>query len=98
MKKHGGSAVQSIVFMEEMRKIVTGGDDKKIVVFDFPSWKEEKSLEGHNNSILKIVKIDPQKIVSGSFDMTLKLWSIESGLCLHTFEGHTSNFFFIHFS
>lgn len=42
MKKHGNCNVQSMVFMEELGKIVTAGGDKKIFVFDFPSWKEEK--------------------------------------------------------
>ena len=84
--------------MEEMGKIVTAGDDKIIIVFDFPSWKEEKYLEGHLEEIIKIVKIDATKIISGSLDKTLKLWSIESGECLHTFEGHTGKIYYFLYS
>jgi WD40 repeat protein len=29
------------------------------------------------------------KIATGSFDKTCKLWSAESGTCFHTFRGHT---------
>lgn len=30
------------------------------------------------------------KIATGSFDKTCKLWSVETGKCYHTFRGHTS--------
>jgi WD40 repeat protein len=32
---------------------------------------------------------DGRFALSGSFDHTLKLWEVESGHCLRTFEGHT---------
>lgn len=30
------------------------------------------------------------KIATGSFDKTCKLWSVETGKCYHTFRGHTA--------
>lgn len=30
------------------------------------------------------------KVLTGSFDKTAKLWSAESGKCFHTYRGHTS--------
>jgi dynein assembly factor with WDR repeat domains 1 len=30
------------------------------------------------------------KIATGSFDKTCKLWSTESGKCFHTFKGHNA--------
>ena len=39
---------------------------------------------------LNIVQIKSDKIATGSFDKTCKLWSTESGKCFHTFKGHTA--------
>ena len=34
------------------------------------------------------VQFDDQKIVSGSYDDTIKVWSLELGTCLNTLVGH----------
>ncbi|MGL5880165.1 MAG: WD40 repeat domain-containing protein, partial [Xenococcaceae cyanobacterium] len=49
------------------------------------------TLKGHSNSV-KAVAITPdnQKIVSGSSDGTVKIWDIDSGEMLHSFDGCAS--------
>ena len=48
-------------------------------------------LQGHKDSVAGVaVTPDGKKIVSGSIDNTLKVWDLESGQCLATFEGHAS--------
>ena len=32
---------------------------------------------------------DGRRVVSGSFDTTLKVWDIETGECMATLEGHS---------
>jgi dynein assembly factor with WDR repeat domains 1 len=50
------------------------------------------TLEGHRNVVYSIGFNNPygDKIATGSFDKTCKLWSTESGKCFHTFKGHNA--------
>lgn len=70
-------------------KLVSGSDDKNIIVWDVKGGDEIRTLKGHSMRV-ECVAITPdnKKIVSGSGDKTAKLWDIESGELLHTFEGH----------
>jgi WD40 repeat protein len=48
-------------------------------------------LEGHTSSFQSVaITPDGTKIVSGSYDKTIKVWDIASGRLLNTLEGHTS--------
>jgi len=45
---------------------------------------------GHTGAVLSMVCVDPKSaILSGSQDRTARLWSIESGVCLRVFYGHS---------
>lgn len=35
--------------------------------------------------------MDTEKVVSGSYDNTLKIWSLKSGECSHTLRGHIAH-------
>ena len=76
--------------MEELSKIITASADKTIKVFDYPSFKENLILSGHTGPVITIMKVDRNRILSVSHDATVRLWNIENGVCLHTFNGHTS--------
>jgi len=55
-----------------------------------PSGLLMRTLEGHTDSVNAVaVTPDGKKAVSGSGDMTLKVWDIESGEELQTLSGHT---------
>jgi len=43
-------------------------------------------LEGHSGHILELKWINQQLLLSSSIDKTVKLWNIESGECIKTFE------------
>ena len=47
-------------------------------------------LKGHK-WIVGVVKFSPDrhKLVSGSYDRTIKLWEVESGLLIRTLTGHS---------
>jgi dynein assembly factor with WDR repeat domains 1 len=48
------------------------------------------SLEGHKNVVYAIAFNKPygDKVITGSFDKTCKLWDAKSGENIHTFRGH----------
>ncbi len=49
----------------------------------------EMTLEGHTN-VVSCLDILNNKIISGSYDHTVKIWNIENGTCEITLKGHTN--------
>eukprot|EP00116_Pleurobrachia_bachei_P003071 sb/3463333/ len=48
-----------------------------------------KELKGHDDHVITCLQFHGDRIVSGSDDSTLKVWSVEQGECLLTLTGHT---------
>lgn len=55
------------------------------------NWSRGKykatSLSGHKEIVWSVLH-GGDRIVSGSEDMTIKVWETESGMCLNTLRGH----------
>ena len=45
------------------------------------------TLSGHKEIVWSVLS-DGDKIISGSEDMTIKIWEADSGMCLNTLKGH----------
>ena len=57
----------------------------------YSQWRS-KTFQGHGNRVWSVAfSPDAKKIVSGSEDGTLKLWSVSGGECLKTLYGHSSH-------
>ncbi|KAM5489408.1 ubiquitin-binding SDF ubiquitin ligase complex subunit met30 [Microsporum audouinii] len=58
------------------------------------NWKHGRYrttvLEGHNDSVM-CLQIHGNYLATGSYDATVKLWSLDPGELLRTFEGHTAS-------
>ncbi|XP_039265329.2 F-box/WD repeat-containing protein 7-like isoform X2 [Styela clava] len=52
-------------------------------------FKSAKHLKGHDDHVITCLQFSGTRIVSGSDDNTLKVWSVVSGKCLRTLTGHT---------
>lgn len=50
---------------------------------------ERKELKGHEDHVITCLQIAGDKILSGSDDNTLRVWSAGKGACLRTLSGHT---------
>ena len=50
---------------------------------------KSKVLKGHTNYIMSVFVKD-NIIISCSCDKTIKIWDIDTGVCLKTLEGHTN--------
>ena len=49
-----------------------------------------QTLKGHSEGVLSVAySPDGTKIISGSFDRTIKIWDANTGECLKTLEGHS---------
>ncbi|XP_059153264.1 F-box/WD repeat-containing protein 7-like [Physella acuta] len=48
-----------------------------------------KVLKGHDDHVITCLEFCGNRVVSGSDDNTLKVWSVTSGKCLRTLIGHT---------
>lgn len=55
----------------------------------FGEIKTWKVLKGHDDHVITCLQFNGQRIVSGSDDNTLKVWSAVTGKCLRTLVGHT---------
>jgi WD40 repeat protein len=50
-----------------------------------------RTLEGHSDVVRAIaISPDGQIVASGSYDRTIKLWTLRTGQLIHTFIGHTN--------
>ena len=62
-----------------------------ILSLGYDTWECLKTFEGHSSYVSGVAfSPDGRTVVSGSWDKTLKLWSVSGGECLKTFEGHSS--------
>jgi WD40 repeat protein/serine/threonine protein kinase len=82
--------VLSIAFSGDGKRIVSGGDDKTLRIWDAKSGDEMLILSGgHTDGVASVAfSGDGERIVSGSRDYTVKVWDAASGKQLLTCNGH----------
>ena len=71
--------------------------DHTIKVWDLsevhPTWSRvtcKMTLLGHTDTV-RCLQVNGSILISGSYDNTLKIWDLESGLCKNTLYGHTDS-------
>jgi WD40 repeat protein len=86
--------VFSLSFSPDSRRIVTGGEDAKVHVWDAADFKTIATLEGHTESVFSVsFSGDGRFIVSGSSDCTVRVWCASNFRALRTLTGHTGAVF-----
>ncbi len=82
--------VSSVAVSADGRRIVSGGIDGTIRVWDAVTGKEVRTLTGHAGPVLSVaVSADGGRIVSGSADGTVKVWDAAAGLMKRTLTTDT---------
>ncbi|KAJ5818478.1 F-box and WD40 domain protein [Penicillium riverlandense] len=76
----GGHGLACVEFSEDGRTILTGGNGKRIYQFDANTGELVKELKGHTD-LIRSLHLDSmnKRIVSGSYDMSVKVFETETG-------------------
>jgi WD40 repeat protein len=91
LRGHDGG-VSSVALSPDGRRIVSGGSDRTLKLWDAQTGKEIRILKGHSKVVLCVAfSPDGRRIVSGSWDRTLKLWDAETGEEIKTLKGHSDS-------
>jgi WD40 repeat protein len=81
----------SVAFSPDGKCLATSSGEKyEIILRDAASGKLLRVLEGHTGPVVSLAfSPDGRRLVSASYDQTVKLWELASGQCYKTLEGHT---------
>lgn len=70
-------------------KVLTGGSDKNVVVFDKNAEHIIATLKGHAKRVTSVVYHPSQSVVfSASPDTTIRIWSVPSQSCVQVVRAH----------
>ena len=71
--------------------MASGSDDTHIIIWDLTTGTSSHTLMGHTDAIRYSLELyDDQTLVSASYDQTVKLWSIETGSLIQSFDTNQS--------
>jgi len=83
--------VNAVSIDDSGEKILSGGQDKILSLWDAYSGDNLKSLNGHSSSIMAIqISTDGKTALSGSQNAEVKHWNLDSGKCLFTGKDHVA--------
>ncbi|EIW77695.1 WD40 repeat-like protein [Coniophora puteana RWD-64-598 SS2] len=77
--------------------IASGSPERVVRLWDPRSGKRTGKLVGHTDNIRAVVvSEDGRYLLTGSADASIKLWSLASQRCLHTFAHHADSVWALH--
>jgi serine/threonine protein kinase len=78
--------------IEGGERLLSGGKDGSVCLWDLKSGKELCRCQGHRNSVACVAfSPDGRHALSGSDDWTVRLWDLESGRQVCICRGHTGS-------
>uniref|UniRef100_A0A8C5CAK0 Pre-mRNA-processing factor 19 n=1 Tax=Gadus morhua TaxID=8049 RepID=A0A8C5CAK0_GADMO len=73
----------------DTNKVLTGGADKNVVVFDKSEEQIVATLKGHTKKVTSVIYHPSQDVVfSASPDSTIRVWSVTGGNCVQVVRAH----------
>lgn len=87
-KRHTGR-ILAVAASPDGKYVVTGGEDKKIIVYDSNTLKTIKVLTHHRDAVTGLVfRRGTNQLYSCSKDRTVKVWSLDEMAYVETLFGH----------
>lgn len=84
--------VTTVAMSNDGNCIVSGSQDKTVVVWERATDKLRFRLEGHTDVVNTLtVSSDGKRIVGGSRDKMVLVWDAHTGQLMHRLSGHTDN-------
>ncbi|GJJ74247.1 hypothetical protein EMPS_06605 [Entomortierella parvispora] len=91
--------VSSLAYSPNGRRIVSGGDDKMVRLWDVHTGAVISLLSGHTEGVTSVAfSPNGDQIASASNDRTVRVWDTQTGSLVSTFTGHTDNVTSVAFS
>uniref|UniRef100_A0A4W5PPK5 Pre-mRNA-processing factor 19 n=1 Tax=Hucho hucho TaxID=62062 RepID=A0A4W5PPK5_9TELE len=76
----------------DTNKVLTGGADKNVVVFDKKEEQIIATLKGHTKKVTSVIYHPSQSVVfSASPDSTIRVWSVTGGNCVQVVRAHEAS-------
>jgi len=98
---HCGWVTSIATTFEQSNVVVSASRDKKMMIWEMTPETGEgqddigyarKLLSGHSEPVVSVVlSSDGQYALSGSWDKTMRLWDLNTGMSLRTFKGHAKD-------
>merc|ERR1712190_458259 len=104
MGGHRGWVTSIATTYEQSNLVVSASRDKTLMIWELTpgettSGYARKSLTGHSQPVSSVVlSSDGQFALSGSWDSTMRLWDLNAGATVRTFQGHSKDVFSVAFS
>ncbi|MFC1766693.1 LamG-like jellyroll fold domain-containing protein, partial [Planctomycetota bacterium] len=95
----GQARVNSVIFSPDGKRIISGGDDGTVCIWDSVSGVQRLVLHGHEGRIFGVsVSSDGHRIASCGDDKTVRIWDAVTGAEFMTLNGHESTIRTVAFS
>ena len=89
---YGSKYVFAAAFSPVRNEIAIGGNDPDayVMIYDLAAGRVTKKLAGHEDGVLGVAySRDGSRLLTCSYDKTVRLWNTASGEEIRRFEGHT---------
>ena len=91
--------MQSVAFNPDGTRLVTGGDDRMVRLWDVGSGSEIAALQGHENWVRSVAfNPDGTRLISGGDDGTVRLWDMGRNEEIAALRGHEGRVWSVAFS
>jgi WD40 repeat protein/serine/threonine protein kinase len=86
---HHTGAVWGVAFSPGGDRLVSGGMDKAVRIWNANTWEEVVTLRDPTGGVTALaLSPDGRQVATGGTDATVKIWDIASGELLRTLHGH----------